>query len=222
MLAQLVGISLSVQPGRACYIPVAHRGPDVSGLDAAAQLSREAVLARMRLWLEDETRSKVGQHLKYDAHVFANHGIALRGITHDTMLQSYVLASHRNHGMDALAERVLHLKTITYEEVCGQGRGADRVSMKWRSTAPPNTPPRMPISRCACTARCIPRWPRTTSCATSTSGSRCRPPSCCRKMERNGVLVDAERLARQSAELGPAPAGARAGGPTLWPASRST
>ncbi|MDF6879089.1 DNA polymerase I, partial [Escherichia coli] len=79
------------------------------------------VLARMKLWLEDESRKKVGQHLKYDAHVFSNHDIALRGIEHDTMLESYVLESHRNHGMDALAERVLHLKTITYEAVCGKG-----------------------------------------------------------------------------------------------------
>ncbi|MDF6475943.1 DNA polymerase I, partial [Escherichia coli] len=101
MLAQLVGISLSVKPGEACYIPVAHRGPDVAGLDAAAQLSRDTVLARMKLWLEDESRKKVGQHLKYDAHVFSNHDIALRGIEHDTMLESYVLESHRNHGMDA-------------------------------------------------------------------------------------------------------------------------
>ncbi|MBP0661491.1 hypothetical protein J8J07_21475, partial [Mycobacterium tuberculosis] len=91
----LVGISLSVKPGEACYIPVAHRGPDVAGLDAAAQLSRDTVLARMKLWLEDESRKKVGQHLKYDAHVFANHDIALRGIEHDTMLESYVLESHR-------------------------------------------------------------------------------------------------------------------------------
>ncbi|GAA4168493.1 hypothetical protein GCM10023069_24160 [Shinella granuli] len=99
----------------------------MAGLDGAAQLSRDAVLARMKLWLEDDSRKKVGQHLKYDAHVFANHGIALRGIQHDTMLESYVLESHRNHGMDALAERVLHLKTITYEAVWRQGRIADRL-----------------------------------------------------------------------------------------------
>ena len=119
--AQLVGISLSIEPGEACYIPVAHRGPDVVGLEANGQLTREAVLARMRAWLEDPLRGKVGQNLKYDAHVFANHGVNLRGIVHDTMLQSYVLASHRNHGMDSLAERLLGLKTISYEEVCGKG-----------------------------------------------------------------------------------------------------
>lgn len=201
MLAQLVGISLSVQPGQACYIPVAHRGPDVSGLDNAAQLSREAVLSRMKLWLEDETRKKVGQHLKYDAHVFANHGIALRGIAHDTMLQSYVLASHRNHGMDALAERVLHLKTITYEEVCGKGVaqiGFDEVALD-RATeyAAEDADITLRLHRAL--------YPKV------TEDDKLRyvyeqiemPTSIVlQKMERNGVLVDAERLARQSAELG--------------------
>ncbi|AMP39078.1 DNA polymerase I [Ralstonia solanacearum] len=201
MLAQLVGISLSVQPGQACYIPVAHRGPDVSGLDNAAQLSREAVLARMKLWLEDETRKKVGQHLKYDAHVFANHGIALRGIAHDTMLQSYVLASHRNHGMDALAERVLNLKTITYEEVCGKGAaqiGFDEVALD-RATeyAAEDADITLRLHRAL--------YPKV------TEDDKLRyvyeqiemPTSIVlQKMERNGVLVDAERLARQSAELG--------------------
>ncbi|WP_231408871.1 DNA polymerase I [Ralstonia solanacearum] len=201
MLAQLVGISLSVQPGRACYIPVAHRGPDVSGLDAAAQLSREAVLARMRLWLEDETRSKVGQHLKYDAHVFANHGIALRGIAHDTMLQSYVLASHRNHGMDALAERVLHLKTITYEEVCGKGAaqiGFDEVALD-RATeyAAEDADITLRLHRAL--------YPKVAEDdkLRYVYGQIEMPTSIVlQKMERNGVLVDAERLARQSAELG--------------------
>ncbi|MHA6845921.1 DNA polymerase I [Ralstonia syzygii] len=201
MLAQLVGISLSVQPGQACYIPVAHRGPDVSGLDNAAQLSREAVLSRMKLWLEDETCKKVGQHLKYDAHVFANHGIALRGIAHDTMLQSYVLASHRNHGMDALAERVLHLKTITYEEVCGKGAaqiGFDEVALD-RATeyAAEDADITLRLHRAL--------YPKV------TEDDKLRyvyeqiemPTSIVlQKMERNGVLVDAERLARQSAELG--------------------
>jgi DNA polymerase-1 len=143
---------------------------------------------------------KLGQHLKYDAHVFANHGIALRGIAHDTMLESYVLASHRNHGMDSLAERLLSLKTITYEEVAARARsqiGFDQIDLR----APPNTPPRMPTSRCACIARC---------CRSSRRGRaevRLRqiemPVSVVlQKIERNGVLIDADRLAAQSAELG--------------------
>ncbi|TXI78551.1 MAG: DNA polymerase I, partial [Cupriavidus sp.] len=133
MVAELVGISLSAEPGLACYIPVAHRGPDVAGLEHHGQLAREYVLERLRAWLEDPSRPKLGQHLKYDAHVFANHGIALRGIEHDTMLESYVLASHRNHGMDSLAEKLLGVKTITYEEVCGKGAsqiGFDQIELQ--------------------------------------------------------------------------------------------
>ena len=85
MRAELVGISLAVTPGEAAYIPLAHRYPG-----APDQLNREAVLARLKPWLESAA-PKVGHHLKYDAHIFANHGIALRGIEHDTMLESYVL-----------------------------------------------------------------------------------------------------------------------------------
>ncbi|MDY7576077.1 DNA polymerase I [Actimicrobium sp. CCI2.3] len=114
--AQLVGISLCCEPGTAAYIPVAHRYADVP-----AQLSRELVLAKMQAWLEDPSKPKVGQNLKYDSHIFANHGITLRGIAHDTMLQSYVFESHRSHDMDSLALRHLGRTTITFQEVCGKG-----------------------------------------------------------------------------------------------------
>ncbi|ESS46968.1 DNA polymerase I [Ralstonia solanacearum SD54] len=201
MLAQLVGLSLSVEPGQACYIPVAHRGPDVSGLDAAGQLSREAVLARMKPWLEDAARKKVGQHLKYDAHVFANHGIALRGIAHDTMLQSYVLASHRNHGMDALAERVLHLKTITYEEVCGKGAsqiGFDEVPLD-RATeyAAEDADITLRLHRAL-----YPKVAEDDKLRYVYEQIEMPTSIVLQKMERNGVLIDAERLARQSTGLG--------------------
>ena len=109
------------------------RGPDVAGAENHGQLPREFVLDKLRAWLEDPSRLKLGQHLKYDAHVFMNHGITLRGIAHDTMLESYVLASYRNHGMDSLAERLLNLKTITYEEVCGKGAsqiGFDQIDLQ--------------------------------------------------------------------------------------------
>ncbi|UCE30962.1 MAG: DNA polymerase I, partial [Burkholderiales bacterium] len=102
MLARIVGISLAIEPGRGCYVPLAHH---YAG--APAQLDRDAVLARVGPWLEDPRRLKVGQHLKNDQHGFANHGITLRGVAHDTLLQSYVLEAHRNHNMDALAERHL-------------------------------------------------------------------------------------------------------------------
>ncbi|HEY0877407.1 MAG TPA: 5'-3' exonuclease H3TH domain-containing protein, partial [Zeimonas sp.] len=86
MCAEIVGLSLSVEPFEACYVPMGHR---YTG--APPQLSRERVLGRLRGWLEDERRAKVGQNLKYDAHVLANHGIRLAGIAHDTLLESYVL-----------------------------------------------------------------------------------------------------------------------------------
>ena len=86
MTARLVGISLAVQPGEAAYIPLAHEGPD-----APAQLPLDEVLARLKPWLQSASHKKLGQNIKYDRHVFANHGIDVAGYAHDTMLQSYVL-----------------------------------------------------------------------------------------------------------------------------------
>ena len=126
LVAELVGISLSVKPGEACYIPLAHRNGE-------AQLDRDSVLAKLKPWLESKTHSKVGQNLKYDAHIFANYGITLNGITFDTLLESYVLESHLPHNMDSLAERHLGMKTIRYEEVCGKGVhqiGFDQVDLQ--------------------------------------------------------------------------------------------
>jgi DNA polymerase-1 len=116
MAARLVGISLSMEPGTAAYIPVAH---DYAG--APAQLPLESVLKRMRPWLEDPGNKKLGQNMKYDMHIFANHGVHVAGVAHDTMLQSYVLESHRPHDMDSLAVRHLGIKPISYDEVTGKG-----------------------------------------------------------------------------------------------------
>jgi DNA polymerase-1 len=116
LTAELVGISLAVTAGEAAYIPLAHRyagAPD--------QLDRDAVLEKLRPWLESPDHRKVGQHLKYDCHVFANHGVRLRGIAEDTLLQSYVLESHRTHDMDSLARRHLGAQTIPFEAVAGKG-----------------------------------------------------------------------------------------------------
>jgi len=110
----LVGISLSTEPGVACYIPLAHTTNE-------DQLNKADVLAQLKPWLEGEQHKKLGQNLKYDIHIFANEGIQLKGVAHDTLLQSYVLESHRSHDMDSLASRHLGEKTITYEEVCGKG-----------------------------------------------------------------------------------------------------
>ena len=126
LAAELVGISLSVKPGEACYIPVAHRNGEM-------QLDRDLVLKRIKPWLESKTHLKVGQNLKYDAHIFANYGITLNGVAFDTLLESYVLESHMPHNMDSLAERHLGMKTIRYEEVCGKGVhqiGFDQVDLK--------------------------------------------------------------------------------------------
>ncbi|CAM2178324.1 DNA polymerase I [Burkholderia latens] len=127
MTARLVGLSFAVEPGKAAYLPVAHRGPD-----APEQLPFDDVLARLKPWLESADRKKVGQHLKYDAQVLANYDIALNGIEHDTLLESYVLESHRTHDMDSLALRHLGVKTIKYEDVAGKGAkqiGFDEVAL---------------------------------------------------------------------------------------------
>jgi len=126
LAAEIVGISLAVTPGEACYIPLAHRNGE-------AQLNRDLVLTRLRPWLESAAHAKVGQNLKYDTHIFANYGITLQGIAFDTLLESYVLESHLPHNMDSLAERHLGMKTIRYEEVCGKGAhqiGFDQVDLQ--------------------------------------------------------------------------------------------
>ncbi|MBI3936265.1 MAG: DNA polymerase I [Betaproteobacteria bacterium] len=121
--ARLVGISLAIEPHHAAYLPLGHR---YTG--APAQLELDAVLARLKPWLEDAARAKLAQHAKYDKHVFANHGITLAGVAHDTLLESYVLESHKPHDMDSLAERHLGVKTITYDEVTG--KGASRIGFE--------------------------------------------------------------------------------------------
>jgi DNA polymerase-1 len=127
-LAHLVGVSFSVEPHRAAYLPLAHR---YAG--APEQLDFEATLSRLRPWLEHAARAKVCQNAKYDMHIFANHGVRVRGVQHDTCVQSYVLESHKPHDMDSLAQRHLRIRTIPYEEVAGKGAsqiGFDQVSVE--------------------------------------------------------------------------------------------
>jgi DNA polymerase-1 len=196
MQARLVGISLSVHDHEACYIPLAH---NYAG--APVQLPFEATLERLRPWLESMRHKKVGQHLKYDQHVFANHGIRLAGIAHDTLLQSYVLEAHRNHDMDSLAERHLGRKTLTYTEVCGKGAGQicfDQVAVE-RATeyAAEDAEVTYALHRTL--------WPRIEgnprlsyvyeSLELPVSGVLF-------DMERTGVLVDRDKLIAQSGELG--------------------
>ena len=116
MNAKIVGLAFAIEPGRAAYIPLTHRYQGVP-----SQLPFDEVLASLKPWFENPATNKLGQNIKYDQHVLANHGIALAGVTHDTLLQSYVLESHRPHDMDSLAWRHLDVKTISYADVAGKG-----------------------------------------------------------------------------------------------------
>jgi DNA polymerase-1 len=117
MRAEVVGVSFALEPGEAAYVPLTHDYPG-----APQQLGREWVLAQLKPLLEDEALPKVGQNLKYDMSVLLRHGIEMRGIVFDTMLESYVLDSTATrHDMDSLAANYLALKTIKYEEVAGKG-----------------------------------------------------------------------------------------------------
>jgi len=196
MQAQLVGISLCTEAGTAAYIPVAHQ---YSGV--AEQLSRADVLAALKPWLENPSKAKVGQHLKYDSHVFANHGIQVQGITQDTLLESYVLESHKKHDMDSLSLRWLNRKTISYEEICGKGAsqiGFEEVSLETAlNYAAEDADVTLQLHKAM--------WPRL------ASNDKLRfiyekielPVSrVLQQVERNGVLIDSDLLAKQSAEIG--------------------
>ena len=116
MRARIVGISFAVQPGEAAYVPLRHDFPG-----APDQLPLAEVLGLLQPWLEDASAPKVGQNIKYDTHVLANHGIAVRGWQHDTLLESYVFEAHLGHSLEKLAERHLGRKGLSYEELCGKG-----------------------------------------------------------------------------------------------------
>jgi DNA polymerase-1 len=117
MVAEIVGVSFCIEAGNAAYVPVAH---DYAG--APEQLSRERVLAALKPLLEDPNLPKLGHHLKYDAHVLANHGIRIQGMRYDTMLESYVLNSvATRHDMDGVAAKYLGIKTISFNDVAGKG-----------------------------------------------------------------------------------------------------
>jgi len=117
MQAEIVGVSFCVEPGHAAYVPLAHTYPG-----APEQLGREHVLGRLKPLLEDASRAKLGHHLKYDAHVLRNHGIEMRGMKFDSMLESYVLNSTATrHDLDSTARLYLGVETIHYEDVAGKG-----------------------------------------------------------------------------------------------------
>ena len=196
MQAQMVGISLCCTPGIAAYIPLAH-----CYQDAPVQLTRAYVLAKMQAWLEDPSKPKLGQNLKYDSHIFANHGIALRGIVHDTLLQSYVFESHKSHDMDSLALRHLNRKTISFAEVCGKGAAQicfDQVALE-RATAYAAEDADVTLQLHYA------MWPHVAADPKLTYiYEKIELPTAVvlQKIERNGVLVDAALLGVQSNELG--------------------
>ncbi|QNB14314.1 DNA polymerase I [Paraburkholderia tropica] len=195
MVAKLVGMSFSTEPGVAAYLPLAHRGPD-----APEQLPIDEVLARLKPWLESAQHKKVGQHMKYDEQVLANYGIELGGVEHDTLLESYVLESHRTHDMDSLALRHLGIKTIKYEEVAGKGAqqiGFDEVALETAAEyAAEDADVTLQLHRAL-----YPQIAPEKGLDYVYRSIELPTSRVLRKMERNGVLIDTERLEKQSAQI---------------------
>jgi DNA polymerase-1 len=195
MQAQLVGISVCVATGQAAYIPLAH-----NAADAPAQLPLQDVLQKLKLWLEDGSKHKLGQHVKYDRHVFANHGIEVQGYVHDTMLQSYVLEVHKPHGLESLADRHLGRKGLSYEDMCG--KGAHQISFAQVDVEK--------ASHYACedadfTLSVHQRlWPllQADEKLNFVYQLEMQSSEALYRIERNGVLIDAPTLATQSHALG--------------------
>ena len=193
--ARMVGVSFAVTPGEAAYVPLAHDYPG-----APDQLNREAVLEQLRPLLEDPVRSKVGQHLKYDQHVLANHGITLRGIRHDTLLESYVLDSTAQHDLDSLAERHLNQRTIRYEDVAGKGAKQLRFNQVPLEQAGPYAAEDADVTLRL--HQCL--WPKLEAMPSLRHVyETLEIPliDVLGRMERIGVRVDAAALRRQSGEL---------------------
>ena len=196
MRARIVGVSFAVEPGRAAYVPLAHRDPD-----APVQLDLDETLRKLRPLLEDDAHGKIGHNLKYDRHVLANHGITLAGIRYDTMLESYVLDSTATrHDMDSVALKYLGHETIRYEDVAGKGAKQISFDQVPVATAAPYAAEDADI-----TLRLHRElWPR----LVATPGLQHiyedleRPlVPILGAMERHGVLLDTALLRRQSREL---------------------
>lgn len=195
MRAEIVGLSFSVKPGEAAYIPLTHDYPD-----APAQLPRDEVLARLRPWLENPAKAKLGQHVKYDRHVFANHGIEVQGYAHDTMLQSYVLEVHKPHGLASLAERHVGRSGINYEDLCGKGAHQIKFNQvdiaKAAEYSCEDSDQTLDVHRVL--------WPQlqANEKLRFIYELEMQSSEALYRIERNGVLIDAPMLATQSHELG--------------------
>ncbi len=195
MRAEIVGISFSVEPGAAAYIPLRHEGPD-----APVQLPFDEVLARLKPWLQDPRHLKLGQHIKYDRHVFANHGIEVQGYAHDTMLQSYVLEVHKPHGLASLADRHLGRSGISYEDLCGKGVHqipfAQVDVAKAAEYSCEDSDQTLDVHKAL--------WPllEANDKLRFIYDLEMASSEALYRIERNGVLIDAPTLANQSHELG--------------------
>jgi DNA polymerase-1 len=194
--ARIVGISLSIKAGEACYIPLAHTAPG-----APDQLPRDDVLAKIKRWLESADRKKVLQNAKYDQHVFANHGIALAGIEHDTMLQSYVIESDKGHDLGQLCTRHLGLDTIAYEDLCGKGAkqiGFDQVDIERAATyAAEDADVTLRVHNVL-----HPQFADEPGLSRIYHEIEMPARQVIWQMERTGILIDGDVLARQSHEIG--------------------
>ena len=196
MKAEIVGVSFAVAPGIAAYLPLRH---DYAG--APDQLDRDASLARLKPLLESAEHAKVGHHLKYDAHVLANHGITLRGMRFDSMLESYVLNSTAiRHDMDSAAEKYLGIRTIHYEDVAG--KGAKQIPF---SQVPVDKAAEYSAEDSDVTLRLHEvLWPQIAAIpALKTLYEECEQPlvPVLGRMEEHGVLLDRQMLRTQGNEL---------------------
>jgi DNA polymerase-1 len=196
MRARIVGLSFAVEPGEAAYVPLAHDDPD-----APSQLDREAVLKALKPILEDPDQAKVGHHLKYDRNVLANHGIELNGIRHDTMLESYVLNSTASrHDLDTLCAKYLGHRNIAYEDVAGKGAkqvSFERVSIEAATSyAAEDADMTLQLHR-----RFWPELEQLERQRALYETIEMPLVPVLSRMERTGVMVDADQLFAQSHEL---------------------
>ena len=196
MRARIVGLSFAIEPGEAAYVPLGHDDPD-----GPPQLDRDAVLKALKPLLEDPDRAKVGHHLKYDRNVLANHGIELNGIRHDTMLESYVLNSTASrHDLDTLCEKHLGHRNIAYEDVAGKGAkqvSFDRVSIEAATPyAAEDADMTLQLHR-----RFWPELEQLERQRALYETIEIPLVPVLSRMERTGVMVDADQLFAQSHEL---------------------
>jgi len=197
MRAEIVGVSLAVEVGTACYIPLGHDYPG-----APAQLPRDTVLAALKPIFEDADRPKLGQHAKYDINVLSHYGIAVQGLKHDSMLESYVWnATATRHDMDSLAKKYLGIDTIKYEQVAG--KGAKQISF---SQVDLDTACRYAAEDADITLRLHHAlWPKLESVPKLRAvyqDIEIPLVPVLAEMERRGVLIDGDVLRTQSQQLG--------------------